>query len=113
MQPAAGRWTLTPSLRLYTQSAARFYMAADPSTEPFPPNPPADAVDFSQDQRLSAFGALTVGLKLSCQLDPDWLADVKVERYSQRGAWRLFGSGSTGLQPFDTRSIQVGLSRRF
>lgn len=113
VQPLAGGWTVTPLLRLYTQGAARFYLPADPSTEPFPPNPPADATEYSQDQRLSAFGARTLGLKLAWQVDADWLADVKIERYAQRGAWRLFGTGSTGLQPFDTRSIQVGLSRRF
>ena len=113
VQPLPAGWTLTPILRVYTQGAARFYLAADPSTEPFPPNPPADAEHYTQDQRLSAFGARTVGLKVARQIGADWLADVKFERYSQRGAWRLFGSGSTDLQPFDTRSIQVGLSRRF
>jgi Protein of unknown function (DUF3570) len=98
---------------VYTQSAARFYQPADPSSEPFPPNPPAGAEHFTQDQRLSAFGARTVGLKLARQFGADWLADVKIERYSQRGAWRWFGSGSSDLAPFDARSIQVGLSRRF
>lgn len=113
VQPLPAGWTVTPIARLYTQSAARFYLNADPSTEPFPPNPPAGAVYYTEDQRLSAFGARTLGLKVSRQLDTDWLADIKLERYSQRGSWRLFGSGSTGLQAFDTRSLQVGLSRRF
>ena len=113
VQPLPAGWTVTPILRVYTQGGARFYLPADPSTEPFPPNPPADAEHYTQDQRMSAFGARTVGLKVARQIGADWLIDVKIERYSQRGAWRLFGSGSSDLQPFDTRSIQVGLSRRF
>ena len=113
VQPLPAGWTVTPILRVYTQGAARFYQPADPSTEPFPPNPPADAEHYTQDQRMSAFGARTVGLKVARQIGADWLADVKIERYSQRGAWRLFGSGSTDLLPFDTRSIQIGLWRRF
>ena len=113
VQPLPAGWTVTPIVRVYTQSAARFYLPADPSTEPFPPNPPVDAEFYTQDQRMSAFGARTLGLKVARQIGTDWLADVKIERYAQRGAWRLFGSGSTDLLPFDTRSIQVGLSRRF
>lgn len=113
VQPLPAGWTLTPLLRVHTQSAARFYVPADPSTEPFPPNPPEGAMHYTEDQRLSAFGARTLGIKLAWQVNPDWQTDIKVERYAQRGSWRLFGSGSTDLQPFDARSIQVGLSRRF
>ena len=113
VQPLPGDVTVTPSLRLYTQGAARFYVDADPASEPFPPNPPAGAEWFSLDHRLSAFGAWTLGLKLGWQLDDRWQADVKVERYEQRGAWRVGGSGSPDLAPFRARMIQVGLSHRF
>jgi hypothetical protein len=113
VQPLPAGWTLTPLLRLYTQGAADFYVPADPSTEPFPPNPPAGATYYSEDQRLSAFGARTLGLKVAKQIGADWLADIKVERYVQRGSWQWSGNGSTDLQPFHVRSIQVGLSRRF
>ena len=106
-------WSVTPSLRLYTQSAARFYVDADPSTAPFPPNPPDGAVYFSEDHRVSAFGAHTWGLKLAKQINADWQADVKFERYGQRAAWRLFGNGSPGLQPFTARSVLLGVSRQF
>jgi len=113
VQPLPHDWTVTPLVRLYTQSAAIFYVDADASTYPFPPNPPAGAVYYSEDQRVSAFGARTFGIKVAKQLDADWLVDVKVERYAQRAGWRLFGSGSPGLAPFNARSIQVGLSRQF
>ncbi len=113
VQPLSNNWTLTPLARFYSQSAAIFYVDADPSTEPFPPNPPADAVNYSEDQRLSAFGAVTLGLKLSKRFNADWLVDVKAESYRQRADWRLFGNGSPGLAPFNARSIQLGLSRQF
>ena len=113
VQPLPRGWTVTPLLRLYTQTAARFYIDADPATEPFPPNPPADAVYFTEDHRLSAFGARTFGVKLAKQIDADWLLDVKFERYGQRAAWTIGGTGSPGLAPFNARSIQVGMARQF
>jgi hypothetical protein len=38
---------------------------------------------------------------------------VKAERYEQRGNWRMFGTGSPGLDPFHARFVQVGISHRF
>ncbi len=113
VQPLPKGWSVTPLLRLYTQSAARFYVDADPSSAPFPPNPPRDAVFFTEDHRMSAFGARTLGLKVAKQLDADWLVDIKFERYGQRGAWRLFGGGSPGLAEFNARSWQLGIARQF
>lgn len=117
VQPVSARVTLTPSLRYYTQSAASFYYdpVYDPDVgAPYPPgyftNPPKY---ISPDQRLSAFGAYTVGLKLGVQLDADWSADIKFEQYEQRSNWRLGGSGSTGIDPFKARFVQFGLNKRF
>lgn len=117
VQPVGPKLTLTPSLRLYSQSAANFYY--DPIYDadtgaPYPPgyftNPPAT---ISPDQRLSAFGAVTVGLKLAWQLTPDWSTDVKAERYEQRSSWRIGGDGSPGLDPFRATFVQFGIKRRF
>ncbi len=116
VQPLRNGWTLTPLLRLYSQSEANFYVAvgaaekADPTT---PTPPPANAIYYSEDQRLSAFGAITLGLKVSKQLNQDWLVDVKYEEYEQRSSWSVNGNGDPGLAPFGARSIQVGLSRKF
>lgn len=112
-QPFSHGWSVTPVLRLYTQSAANFYVDADPSILPFVPNPPANALNFSEDQRISAYGATTMGFKLAKQIDADWRADIKYEHYEQRASWRLFGSGSPGLLPFRARSVQLGISRQF
>jgi hypothetical protein len=107
------RWglSLTPQLRLHTQSAARFYV--DAQAGPSVPLPPPDALHSSFDHRLSAFGARTWGLKLAKTLGPEWTVDVKLEHYEQRAAWRIGGRGSPGLEPFQARSWQVGLTRVF
>ncbi|MFZ3290599.1 MAG: DUF3570 domain-containing protein [Telluria sp.] len=117
VRPLKGGWTLTPSLRLYTQSAARFYFDPVYDTRfgaPFPPGFSfAVRRDLSADQRLAAYGALTAGLKVEKQLGPDTTLDFKWEQYRQRAGWRLFGSGSPGLERFSARSIQAGVSHRW
>lgn len=114
VQTLPGGWTLTPSLRLYSQSAASFYVDANPDPDfPFPPNPPDDARYFSEDQRLSAFGARTLGVKIAKRFEGGWSADLKIERYVQRGAWRWFGSGSPNLAEFRARTVLAGLTKTF
>lgn len=114
VQPLPGGWALTPSMRLYSQSAASFYVDANPDPDfPFPPNPPEDARYFSEDQRLSAFGARTLGLKVAKRFDGGWTVDLKVERYVQRGSWRWFGSGSPNLAEFRARTVLAGVSKSF
>ena len=117
VQPFAQGWSVTPSLRLYTQSAASFYF--DPVYDatlgaPFPPGYVfGDNRLLSPDQRLSAFGAATIGIKLAKQLGKDWLIDLKLDQYEQRSGLRIFGKGSPGLDPFRARSILFGISRQW
>lgn len=106
-------WSVTPSLRLYSQSAARFYVEVDPAAAPFATQPPEGWVYSSLDQRLSAFGARTVGLKLAWQAGPAWVTDFKLEHYEQRGAWHWGGAGSQHLAPLRARILQWGLTRSF
>ncbi|MGW8393078.1 DUF3570 domain-containing protein [Pseudoduganella sp. HUAS MS19] len=117
VQGLGNGWTVTPAVRLYSQRAADFYF--DPVYDsqlgaPFPPgyvfgSPQAS----SADQRLSGFGAVTLGVKLAKQLNRDWAVDFKLERYEQRAAWRLFGSGSPGLAPMRAVSLQIGVTRQW
>jgi len=117
VQPVGATVTLTPSLRLYSQSAAYFYYdpVYDPDVgAPYPPgyftNPPQF---ISPDQRLSAFGGVTLGLKLGVKLSPDWSADIKAERYEQRSDWRIGGNGSPGIDPFRATFVQLGVATKF
>ncbi|NTU44964.1 MAG: DUF3570 domain-containing protein [Chlorobiaceae bacterium] len=116
VQPLHHGWTITPLLRLYTQSGADFYVAAGPAEQANPSTatpPPAGALFYTEDQRLSAFGAVTAGVKISKQLSRDWLVDLKFEKYEQRQQWALFGNGDPGVTAFHARSVQAGVSRQF
>jgi len=111
VQPLADGWVVTPSARFYSQSAASFYY--DPGVNDPVPNGfvPGSGAFMSADQRLSGFGALTLGLKVSKRLDRDWTVDVSVDEYQQRGSWRLFDGGSPGLAPLRAQTLQIGLSK--
>ena len=113
VKPVGNGWTLAPSMRLYSQTAANFFINADTSGSPFPPFPTPGSTYYSEDQRMSAYGAHTYGFKVSKSLGPDTFVDLKIEEYQQRGSWKLLGSGSTGMDPFLARSIQAGFSHYF
>lgn len=114
VQPLPHGWTVAPEIRLHSQTAASFYV--DP-TDPQNPTIPAGFVPgttiMSQDQRLSAFGAITYGIKILNQLDKDWLLDIKYEHYEQQGKWNFLGKGSPGLAPLRAQILQVGITRYF
>ncbi len=115
VQPLSDGWTLTPEVRLYTQSAASFYY--DPVYDsklgaPFPPGYNGTGY-MSADQRLSGFGAVTLGLKASKQIDKLWSVDAKVSAYQQRGSWRLFHQGSPGLDALRAQTIQIAVNRQW
>ena len=110
------RFTLTPSARYYTQGAASFYY--DPVYSfveaPYPPGwleqPPTW---LSPDARLSAFGAVTLGLRFGLRWSARWSGDFKIEQYEQRASWRTGGPGSPGLAPLKATFLQVGLVHNF
>ncbi len=116
-QELAYGFTLTPSLRYTTQSSAFFYY--DPVYDPVlgAPFPPGFASNpnafYSADQRLSAFGGITPGMKVAKAFPGGWSVDARAEYYEQRGDWRLGGDGSPGLQDFKAQLYQVGVSRKF
>jgi hypothetical protein len=111
VQPVAEGFKVAPLLRYHTQSSASFYH--DPVTDlEVYPGLPSEAKYSSDDQRLSAFGAFTAGLKAEYTWGP-WTADAKVERYEQRSQWRLGGEGSLGIDPFHATFVQVGLAYSF
>lgn len=100
-------FTLTPTIRYFTQSAAYFYR--DP---PFPQGFVPGQL-YTADERLSAFGAVTLGLRLAKELPNRVTIDVAYNAYRQRGDWRLGGSGSPGLSTFSARWIEFGIAKRF
>ena len=111
VQPFGDLWSLTPSVRYYTQSAARFYCDPSPDVLVFPGCAGSPAYS-TVDQRMSAFGALTLGIKLLVRWD-DWTGDVKYERYTQKSGLRAGGGGSPGLDPLFADIVQLGVSKSF
>jgi hypothetical protein len=105
-QPLPNGFTATPTLRYYTQGAASFYH--DP---PFPQGAVPGAL-YTADARLSAFGAVTLGVRVAKDLAHGVTADVELDFYRQRGDWRV-GGGSPGLAAFSARWIAFGLTKRF
>ena len=115
VQSFGDRVQLTPSLRYTSQRAARFYFDPVYSATlgaPFPPGYDGRHA-VSADQRLSAFGAITAGLRLDVKLAPRWTMDLGIERYAQRGGWRLGGDGSPGLAPFYAQWFELGVACSF
>lgn len=113
-KPVSESLMLTPLLRYYSQSAARFYVEPvydNTGAVVFPV--PAAGQLISGDQRLSAYGAVTLGLKVDYKLTEDWAVDGKLETYEQRGDWHLGGKGTKGLDPFRATFVQFGARYRF
>jgi Protein of unknown function (DUF3570) len=111
VQPVSASLSLTPSVRYFSQSSADFYYDPVMDASIFP-RPLVAQTYSTTDQRMSAFGAVTLGLKAELRLG-DWTADMKYERAEQRGDWRAFGTGSPNLDPFIWQSLQLGVSTKF
>ncbi len=112
-QPMSNNWALTPSARYYTQTAADIYLPVDPAKPGEPAIPAAGVANYSNDQRLSAYGAVTLGIKVEKRIANEWLVDARFDQYLQRATWCLTGGGDKNLDHFSYRSIQLGLSRQF
>ena len=114
VQPLSHGWTITPDVRLYSQSAASFYYNAVYDPNIGPPYPLGYVVGnfITEDPRLSAFGALTWGLKVEKIIAKDFKLSLKVDNYEQRSNWAL-GTGSPNLATFYSRAIEIGLSKQW
>jgi hypothetical protein len=106
-QPLPQGWSVAPSLRYYTQTAADFYY-----NPPFPEGFVAGQ-NYTADTRLSAFGAFTPAITIAKSFTEGWSAELKFAFYRQRAGWQLAGDGSPGLLPFSARWIEAGISKSF
>jgi hypothetical protein len=113
VQPLADGWVLTPQARIYSQSAANFFLgpmnAPDPS---IPDNFEPGVTLLSEDQRLAAFGGRSLGFKVAKRFS-DVLVDMKYEHYLQRSEWAFNATGTPGIAPFKARILQFGLTYFF
>lgn len=119
---SAGKWTITPGVRYYTQRAAKFYFdgIADATgkydatgTQAIAQGYIGTGKIFSADQRLSAYGAITASIKVDYAITDQTSVDFKYERYQQKSKYRLGGNGSPYIDPFNAQFVQVGVSTKF
>lgn len=109
-------FTVTPSVRYYSQTEANFYVPVGPNellTPEEPTDPPVDALYYSEDSRLSAFGALTFGVKVEKRFLTNWVIDFRIDHYAQRGNWAMSGNPDPALAKFSANFLQLGLSKEF
>ncbi len=125
VQPLGAGWTITPRIRYYSQSAADFYGAYffgggtafdynsplpdDPSIKTF--NPPEN---FSSDQRLSGYGALSGGVTVEKQFAKGVSLQAGFEYYTHQGSLKLGGGGESSFADYDywvaNAALKVNLS---
>lgn len=106
VQTLPGGFSVSPLWRQHRQTAASFYAPpdpADPEALRIPPGVIPGRSILSFDQRLSAFTARTLGVRLAWRIDAHWSTDLRIEQYRQRSA----------ETPFDARFWQAGVSRTF
>jgi hypothetical protein len=114
-----GQWTVTPGTRYYTQSAARFYLDPVLNSQGLYDTGATIASALavkgytSFDQRLSAFGGVSLSMKLSYPVAPETVFDIKVDTYRQSASLRVGGAGSPNLATFHANFLQLGLTHRF
>jgi hypothetical protein len=113
-----GAWTVTPAARYHVQSAAWFYFDPVPDAQGVPDSL-ATRIRFggitgfhSADQRLAAFGAVTLSLKVAYEFADGTAVDMKLETYRQSGHLKPRG-GSPYLDPFRAGFVQFGVSHKF
>jgi hypothetical protein len=96
VQPLGSGWSVTPRIRYYSQSAVDFYAPylTLVGTERMPSN-------FSSDQRLSAYGALSGGVTLSKQLAKGLRLDAGFEYYTHKGSLNIGSGGEDGYADFN------------
>ncbi|WP_374353336.1 DUF3570 domain-containing protein [Chitinimonas sp.] len=120
-QALGERWTLTPSLRYYRQSAASFYQPYLLSQQAYRQvtigpdeqvsirefNPRLLPGQFSSDPRLAAFGAISAGLTLSRQLGRGASLQLGGEYYRHAGA--LTSGGEASYADYHALNIHAAL----
>jgi hypothetical protein len=95
--------TVAPFIRYYTQDRAKFFSVVV--------NDDNDSEYFSDDYRLSSFGAFSYGLRVNYEIG-NWSINADAERYQTDESWGLY-SGEESPALVDTWRYGVGLSYAF
>ncbi|MEQ1557670.1 MAG: DUF3570 domain-containing protein [Methyloglobulus sp.] len=121
VQPLGAGWTVTPRIRYYSQEAADFYQPI------FKVNATIDHLtgtldvrqlnipdNFSSDQRLSGYGALSGGVTVAKEFAKGIGLEAGFEYYTHQGSLKLGGGGEQAFADFDywvaNAALKVNLS---
>ncbi|MFZ4700334.1 MAG: DUF3570 domain-containing protein [Candidatus Methylumidiphilus sp.] len=129
-QPVYDGWVVTPMLRYYSQDAANFYTPYVVSFQNYPGKPiinrPTGTVtltplnpaklpeNYSSDQRLSAYGAFSTGIKVTKRFAKGISLEAGAEYYTHAGSLKMGGGGEGSYADFNyymfNAAVQVNLS---
>jgi len=125
-QPLPGGWTVTPRVRYYSQDAADFYQPYAVSFQQYPGKATFNRAtrtvtisqldtsklptNYSSDQRLSAYGALSGGITLSKRFAKGITLEAGAEYYSHAGSLRMGGGGEGSYSDFNYYMFNAGVS---
>lgn len=114
VQPLPNGFTITPMARYYSQTSANFYVPVgyDEQMNPWNATFPSDA-PYTEDQRLSAFGAVTLSMKVQKRFADDWIVDVRYDHYVQEGRLGFSDNFDRYLKEFRAHYVQFGIAREF
>ena len=113
-QAVGSHFEAVPFFRYYHQNAADFFVNTlnnVPITTPYP-DPDGKGPNYSADYRLSAFNAVSGGLKLSYQFNDSFEISAAYERYVMKGSGS--GSDTSPDQSYPSANIwTVGVNAQF
>ena len=124
-QPIGDSWMVTPRIRYYSQDAADFYqpfmvsqqttpgkyMGVDSNNKAIlaPLNAGKLPANYSSDQRLSAFGALSGGITISKKFAKGVSIEAGAEYYTHAGSLMLGGTGEGAYADFNYYMVNAAL----
>ncbi|NOT83266.1 MAG: DUF3570 domain-containing protein [Methylococcaceae bacterium] len=115
-QPMGDSWMVTPRIRYYSQDAADFYVPYMVSKQATPGgrflvplNTTKLPANYSSDQRLSAFGALSGGIAINKQFAKGVSLEVGAEYYTHAGSLMLGGAGEGAYADFNYYMVNAAL----
>jgi len=115
IQPLGLGWTVTPTVRYYSQDKADFYHPYLVSTKQITNNQAVDygnipEQDFSSDHRLSGYGALSGGVVISKQFSKGVRLDMGFEYYTHEGSLKLGSGGEGDYADFSSYTANAALT---
>ena len=129
VQPLFDTWTVTPMIRYYSQTAADFYTPYVVSFQTYPGkptyNPKTGAITLSQlnpnklpanyssDQRLSAYGAISGGMTVSKRFAKGITLALGAEYYTHEGSLKMGGGGEGSYADFNYYMVNASIKVDF